>query len=129
MEHITKKVGVWMESSIAHLMDFSKSPSEIKTIKSNFKKQQLIISTQKNELHLLFQEKNKKAKYYNKIINIIADYNEVILFGHYNSKYEFFKAVAADSRFQYSKKILLQPSDKMTSGQQKKAFVKGYYAK
>lgn len=127
MDQLSKKVGVWMDHSIAHLMEFSKDPFEIKTIESNFTQEQKAISIQKGEHHLHMKEKEEQTKYFKKIMRAISNYNEVILFGPTNAKEELFNVVQADNRFQNST-ILIKQTDKMTPNQQL-AFVRGHFIK
>lgn len=127
MEHLTKKVGVWMDHSIAHLMEFSKEHFEIKTIESKFTQKQKLSSARQEEHNLHSKEKEEQRKYFKKIMKVIAKYNEIILFGPTDAKEELFNIVATDNRFQNSK-VLVKQTEKMTPNQ-KEAFVKGYFVK
>jgi hypothetical protein len=58
-----RKIGIWMDHSIAHLMEFSNNPFEIKTIESNFTHQQKLDSLKKGELHLHNKELQEQSIY------------------------------------------------------------------
>ena len=122
MENLTKKVGVWMNHSIAHLMEFSNNPFEIKTIESNFTQEVKKNSLQKGEHHLHNKEKEEQTKYFRKIMKAISKYNEVVLFGPTDAKEELFNVVLSDNRFQNSK-ILVKQTDKMTPNQRQPFYI------
>jgi hypothetical protein len=112
-----RKIGIWMDHSIAHLMEFSNNPFEIKTIESNFTHQQKLDSLKKGELHLHNKELQEQSKYYKKLIDVVKKYKEVILFGPTNAKEELFNVLSADIRFE-DVKIQVKKTDKMTAKQQ-----------
>lgn len=119
------KIGIWMDHSIAHLMEYSNNPFEIKTIESNFTHDEKVSSLLKGELHMHNAEKEKQSKYYKKIMAVVKRYNEVILFGPTNAKEEFFNVLVADTRFE-GIKIQVKQTDKMSSRQQH-AFVLEFF--
>jgi stalled ribosome rescue protein Dom34 len=114
-----------MDHSIAHLMEFSNNPFEIKTIESNFTHQKRESSFKKGELHLHQKEQQEMAKYYKKLIDVVKKYREVILFGPTDAKQELYNVLNADVRFEDTK-IVVKQTDKMTPKQQH-AFVKSFF--
>ena len=120
-----KKIGIWMDHSMAHLMEYSKNPFEIKTIESNFTQQQKLNSFKKGEAHMHNKELYEQSKYYKKLIDVVKKYKEVILFGPTNAKEELFNELAADIRFK-DVKIQVKQTDKMTARQQH-AFVIDFF--
>ena len=120
------KIGIWMDHSIAHLMEFSNNPFEVNTIESNFTHQEKMDSLLKGEVHLHIKEQQKQLKYYKKLMDVVKKYNEVILFGPTNAKEELFNVIVADNRF-HDIKIQVKQTDKMTP-QQQHAFVRDYFA-
>ncbi|WP_264521847.1 hypothetical protein [Flavobacterium sp. N1994] len=120
------KIGIWMDHSIAHLMEFSNNPFEVNTIESNFTHQEKMDSLLKGELHLHNKEQQKQLKYYKKLMDVVKKYNEVILFGPTNAKEELFNVIVADTRF-HDIKIQVKQTDKMTP-QQQHAFVRDFFA-
>ena len=120
------KIGIWMDHSIAHLMEFSNNPFEVNTIESNFTHEEKMESLLKGEVHLHNKEQQKQSKYYQKLMDVVKKYKEVILFGPTNAKEELFNVIAADNRF-HDIKIQVKQTDKMTP-QQQHAFVRDFFA-
>lgn len=121
-----KKIGIWMDHSIAHLMEYSNNPFEVKTIESNFTHQEKVNSLLKGELHLHYKEQQEQAKYYKKLVDAIKKYKQVILFGPTNAKEELFNVLEADLRFE-DVKIQVKQTDKMTTKEQH-AFVIEFFS-
>lgn len=126
MAVVRKKIGIWMDHSIAHLMEYSTNPFEIKTIESNFTHQEKVNSFLKGESHMHNLEQQEQAKYYKKLIDVIKKYKEVILFGPTDAKEELYNVLNADHRFE-GVKIQVKETDKMTQKQQH-AFVKDFFS-
>lgn len=116
-----------MDHSIAHLMEYSNNPFEIKTIESNFTHQEKVNSFLKGEIHMHNKEQQEQAKYYKKLIDVIKKYQEVILFGPTDAKEELYNVLNADNRFG-DVKIQVKQTDKMTQKQQH-AFVRDFFSK
>lgn len=121
-----KKIGIWMDHSIAHLMEYSNNPFEVKTIESNFTHQEKVNSLLKGGLNLHYKEQQEQAKYYKKLVDAIKKYKQVILFGPTNAKEELFNVLAADLRFE-DVKIQVKQTDKMTTKEQH-AFVIEFFS-
>ena len=119
-----KKLGIWMDHSIAYLMEFTTSAFEIKTIESEFKEQKKIQKSSKSDTLIHNKEHQKIFSYYKKISEIIKDYKKVILFGPTNAKVELFDFLSEDDRF-IKIKFEIKNTDKMTKTQ-KKFFCNGY---
>ena len=116
-----KKLGIWMDHSIAYLMEFTTSAFEIKTIESEFHKQKKIQTSSKSDSLMRNKEQQKLTSYYKKISDIIKDYKKVILFGPSNAKVELFDFLSEDERF-IKIKFEIKNTDKMTK-EQKNSFV------
>jgi stalled ribosome rescue protein Dom34 len=116
-----KKLGIWMDHSIAYLMEFSTGAFEIKTIESEFKEQKKIQKSSKSDTLIHNKEHQKIFSYYKKISDIIKDYKKVILFGPSNAKMELFDFLSEDERF-IKIKFEIKNTDKMTKTQ-KNSFV------
>lgn len=120
-----KKLGVWMDHSIAYLMEFTNNPFEIKTIESEFierKKEQSISKKTglsiNNDQHVLYA-------YYNKIGEAIKNYKQIVLFGPTDAKVELFDVLSEDHRF-VKMKVEIKETDKMSVNQQH-AFINKYF--
>lgn len=122
-----KKIGIWMDHSIAHLMEFSAKPFEVNTIESNFTHADKEESLTKSESLMHNKEQHKIAKYYHKIGDAIQNYDQVILFGPTNAKVELYNILNDDFRFE-NIKIEIKNTDKMTQNQQHD-FVRTYFSK
>ena len=122
----TKKLGVWMDHSIAYLMEFTSKHFEIETIESKLTNQQKNISLAEYESLLKSKEKKQLSDYYKKIGETIKNYKRVILFGPSNAKVELFDFLSEDERF-LKIKFEIKNTDKMTTNQQH-TFVKEYFS-
>ena len=116
-----KKLGIWMDNSIAHIMEFSEEPFEVKTIESKFKHQEKEKKLAKGESFMFNKEQQLQSDYYKKIGNVIANYNDVLLFGPTNAKKELYNLLKEDSHYS-GIKIKIMETDKMNP-KQKQAFV------
>lgn len=111
-----KKLGIWMDHSIAHLMEFTSNAFEVKTIEKKISQQE-----KKQSLAKSFSLKHNKGQqelssYYKKLSDVIKDYKRVILFGPTNAKIELFDILSEDERF-LKIKIEIKETDKMTENQ------------
>ena len=122
-----KKLGIWMDHSIAYLMEFTSSAFEIKTIESKFTKQKKVQTVSKSGSLMHNKEQQKLSSYYKKISEIIKDYKKVILFGPTDAKVELFDILSEDERF-LKIKFEIQNTDKMTK-EQKNSFVMDMFFK
>jgi hypothetical protein len=123
----TKKLGIWMDHSSAHLMEFTTDPIETKTIESKFTHQVKELSLDKGENRMHNKEQHQQAEYYKKLGGIIRNYKEVLLFGPTDAKTELHNTLSADHHFE-KVKIEVKQADKMTENQQH-AFVRDHFSK
>ncbi|TDE44414.1 hypothetical protein E0I26_08585 [Flavobacterium rhamnosiphilum] len=123
----TKKLGIWMDHSMAHLMEFTTKHFEIETIESKLSNQEKIASLAKSENSNFSKEKKQLFDYYKKIGETIKNYKRVILFGPTNAKIELFDLLSEDIRF-LKIKFEIKDTDKMTQNQQH-TFVKEYFSR
>jgi hypothetical protein len=122
-----KKLGIWMDHSIAYLMEFTSNPFEITTIESKLTHQKKMEALSKSESLMHNKEQQQLGKYYKKLGAIIKNYKRVILFGPTNAKVELFDVLSEDEQFMKIK-IEIKNTDKMTANQ-KDAFVRDYFSK
>jgi hypothetical protein len=123
----TKKLGIWMDHSIAYLMEFTSNPREIKTIKAKIAHQTKINGLAKNETLMHNKEGKQLSRYYKKLGEVIKNYKRIILFGPTNAKVELFDILSEDEQF-VKIKIEIKNTDKMTEDQ-KSSFVTDYFSK
>ena len=122
-----KKLGIWMDHSNAHLMEFTTDPIETKTITSNFSHEDKKHTLNRSENIMHNKEQYQQAEYYKKLGAEIKNYEEVILFGPTDAKIELLNTLRADHNFAKIK-IETQQADKMTKNQQH-AFVKEHFSR
>lgn len=121
-----KRLGIWMDHSIAHLTELNNDTIETRTIES---KPEVQVNKDdlyyKDESHELNKEQGLLSSYYNKLSAIIVDYDEVLLFGPTDAKNELLNLIKKNHLFDKIK-IEVKSADKMTENQQK-AFVNEYF--
>ncbi|MDQ3019023.1 MAG: hypothetical protein M3R36_00380 [Bacteroidota bacterium] len=121
-----KKLGIWMDHSNAHLMEYTSDSIEIKTLESKFTHQEKEETIVKSEKTMHNKEQHEHSEYYKKLGETIKDYDEVILFGPTSAKMELYNILKADHRFAKIK-IETKQTDKMTENQLH-SFVKDYFS-
>ncbi len=119
-------LGIWMDHSNAHLIEFSPENLAMKTIESAFKHQDKMHSLSKSESQMHNKEQHLHATYYKKLGEMIRHYSRVLLFGPTDAKVELFNLLRSDHLFSLID-IELKQTDKMTSNQEH-AFVNEYFS-
>ena len=122
-----KRLGIWMDHSNAHLIEFSKENKEMKKVASAFTHQEKEHSLSKSEHVMHNKEQHQQHEYYNKLGESILHYEDVILFGPTHAKEELHNILKADHRFAKIN-IETHQADKMTENQQH-AFVREHFTK
>lgn len=120
-----KKLGIWMDHSIAYLIAFTSDAFETITIESEFTQEDKAKAFVKSESLMHNKEDQQLSSYYKKIAEIIEDYDEVLLFGPTNAKVELFDILRKDKKYGKIQFEIIN-TDKMTENQ-KTAFVKDYF--
>ncbi|MGY4386460.1 hypothetical protein ACVWYN_003515 [Pedobacter sp. UYP24] len=119
------KIGIWMDHSVANLLDYSGYPMPINTIECKFTHQVKEEALKRGEQTMHVKEQSEQADYYRQLAAIIIKYDEVLLFGPTEAKTELYNSFKDDNL--YSKiKVKILPADKMTENQQY-AFGKAYF--
>lgn len=124
---MNKNLGIWMDHRNANLIEFKSDAIESKTIESKFTHEEKVFSLVKSESIMHNKQQQQQSEYYQKIAEVITNYNKVILFGPTDAKAELLNLLKADSRFEKIK-IEVKQADKMTDNQQQ-AFVREYFSK
>jgi hypothetical protein len=117
----TAKLGVWMDHSRAHLIEFAG-----RTIQLNHITAEIILP--KGEClckKISAIRARRRTDYYGKLAAQIGNYKEVLLFGPTDAKAELLNLLKEDKRFS-GIKINLEPCEKMTENQEH-MFVKRYF--
>jgi hypothetical protein len=123
----TKKLGIWMDHSMAHLMEFTSKHFEIETIESELSNQEKNKSLAISENSNLIKGEKQLFDYYKKIGETIKNYKRVILFGPTDAKIELFDLLSEDTRF-LKIKFEIKNTDKMNQNEQHN-FVKEYFSR
>jgi len=119
------QLGIWMDNSVAYLMEFTTKPFEIQTIVCEFPLEEKHTNTSKKK-DLTNSAKNYILnKYYNKIGQAIIKYKKIVLIGPSNAKLDFFDFLSEDERF-LKLKIEIKDADKMDVNQQHD-FIKEFF--
>ena len=121
-----RKLGVWIDHSIAYLTEFTAGPMETKTLDSDFTNQDRNQTLARSENVMHNKEQQRYSDYYKKLGEIILNFEDVILFGPTDAKVELLNILKKDRRFSEIK-IDVKQTDKMTEHQQH-AFVREYFA-
>lgn len=120
-----KKLGIWMDHSNAHIIEFASEAKETQTITSNFTFQDKEETLQRSESGMHNKEQHKHATFYKNLAVVIKNFDEVILFGPTDAKVELFNFLK--SEHQYDKiKIEVKNADKM-SNTELHSFVSDYF--
>jgi stalled ribosome rescue protein Dom34 len=122
----TKRLGIYMDHSTAHLMEFTVDPIETTTIDSAFTHQVKEGSLEKGEHLMHNKEKHQLASFYKKIGEAIKHYDTVVLFGPTEAKVELFNLLKADHHFSKIN-LSVKNTDRLNEHQQH-AFVKDYFS-
>lgn len=122
-----KKLGIWMDHSIAHVMEFTPNLIENKLVVSKSIHDSKEQSLSKGESNMHIKEQHQQADYYKKLGEVIKNYDNVILFGPTDAKVELLNVLRADNLFAKIK-IETKQTDKMTENQNH-AFVKEYFSR
>lgn len=121
-----KRLGIWMNHSDAHLMEFNTQIIELNTIESTFTHQEEIVDLD-DERKRQKKEKRKHEKFYKDLSEKIKYYDEVVIFGDTKAKEELVDILQSDSQFA-NIKIDVQTTDKLSDSQQH-TFVKNHFSK
>lgn len=122
-----KRLGIWMNHSDAHLMEFKTDIIEMNTIESTFAHQENAEEAEANERKKQTLEKKKRAKFYKDLSETIKYYDEVVIFGPKNGKNKLVDLLESDSKFA-NIKIEVMDADNLTENQQH-IFVKEHFLK
>jgi hypothetical protein len=121
----TKQLGIWMDHTVAHLIEMSNGTIVSSTIESqpeHLEEQQIVY---KDESHSLNKEQGQLLAYYKKLGDVILNYEEVILFGPTEAKNELLNILKDNHLFDIIK-IVVKTADKISENQ-RNTFVREYF--
>lgn len=112
-----KQLGVWMDHSIAYLMDHADGEITTKVLESESYRHMKDENKSTHDAALHFKQRAQLANFYQNLSAEIQFYNEVILFGPTGAKRELFNLLRENHLFNEID-IQLKQEDKMTEEQQ-----------
>ena len=121
----TKKLGIWIDHSVAYLTEIEENTISSSTIEAQPKLQGDEEFVYKDESHTLNKEKKQLTSFYKEVSEMILGYEWVVLYGPGDAKNELFNLLKIDHLFDKIK-IDVKPADKMTDVQ-RNIFVKEYF--
>lgn len=123
----SKQLGIWMDHSIANIMELSNDKVVTVTLESIPAFPEPVENLRMDERLMHNKVQNELSDFYRKLSFIINDYTEVLLFGPTDAKTELFNLLKDNRRFE-NIKISVKSTDKMTDNQQQ-AFLKNFFNK
>ena len=120
-----KQLGIWMDHSNAHLIEFSDEVKASKIITSDFSYEDKVETLKRSESEMHHKENQKLSTYYKKIASVIKNFHEVLLFGPTDAKVELFNYIKENHKYD-NIKIEVKNSDKMSDVEQHH-FVRDYF--
>ena len=121
----TKHLGIYMDHSVAHLMELTNDTIMTSTVESQSTLMDEANYLRKDEGLMHNIEHYQRSDYYKRLSSVMKDYDEVILFGPTEAKSELYNLLKNDHHFDKIR-IEVKPADKMTENQQQ-AYVKKYF--
>jgi ADP-heptose:LPS heptosyltransferase len=122
-----KQLGIWMDHSIANLIELTNDTPVIKTVESQSNYRQEKPNLKKDENLMQNKEQGQLSEYFKRLSDVIIEYQEVLLFGPTDAKTELLNKLKDNHQFEKIK-IVVKTADKMTENQ-KHAFVREYFKK
>jgi hypothetical protein len=119
-----KQLGIWMDHSSANLIEINDNPDDSQSIVAQVGEQDEALN-QRDETMIQNKEQNELSGFFNRLSEIIINYDEVLLFGPTTAKTELVNVLKSDHHFD-DIRIEVKPADKMTENQQQ-AFVKEHF--
>ncbi len=120
-----KQLGIWMDHSNAHLIEFSDEVKATKTITSDFSYEDKAETLKRSEREMHHKENQKLSTYYKNLTSVIENFDEVLLFGPTDAKVELFNYIKENHKYDKIK-LELKNSDKMSDVEQHH-FVRDYF--
>lgn len=119
----TKKLGIFINNTIAQLMEFTNNPTEIKTMTSHFQNDSNLENSGKTVSAKL---KNEVQSYFRKLGDIVQHYDEIVVFGPNKTKMQLYKFLRYDKNFDKIKMDIKESHN--LDNEQQQEFVKKYFA-
>lgn len=121
----TKQLGIWMDHSIAFIMELTNDTIVRSIIISEFTKDEKEVSLSKGENFMNSKKQHLQSNFFKKLSEVIRNYSEVLLFGPTDAKAELVN-ILKDNHLFDNITFVVKQSDKMTENQMN-AFVKEHF--
>jgi hypothetical protein len=123
-----KRLGIWMDHSVAHIIELENNNIVSETIEAEtIVNEEDIEINWKDESSIHNKEQYNLSHYFKKLINVIKDYDEVLLFGPTDAKNELFNLIDHIHHMDMIK-IAIKTTDKMPEDL-RQAFVMEHFNK
>ena len=121
----SKKLGIWMDHSIAHIMKVTNNTIVASTLEigSSLPAREQNMGVHERQRHN--KEQAEQSVFFKSLSDVIKDYEEVLLFGPTGAKTELLNLLKDNHHFD-NIKIVIKSADKMTENQ-RHLFVKEYF--
>jgi hypothetical protein len=122
---IPKKLGIWMDHSIAHVIELQYHSIRSFTIESlSLQGEKQNFGQDESLKHNT--EQDQLSEFFKRLSTVIIGYPEVLLFGPTNAKTELYNLLKEDSHFN-NIQFKIETTDKLTENQMR-AYVKEHYS-
>jgi hypothetical protein len=122
---LKKSLGIWMDYASANIIDVQDTVNTPYTILSKFTPQVKQEILQKSERGMHDKEDRMKKEYFNELIAIIADFENVLLFGPTKAKQELHNVITDMPKYN-DISIHVSTTEDMTDNQ-KLAYVRKHF--
>jgi hypothetical protein len=126
MEMTKKQLGIWMDHTIARLIQIKEDSITTNSIESTFLQSEKQNFGQDESLKNN-TEQNQNSEFYKRLSDVIMEYSEVLLFGPTNAKTELYNLIKENRQFN-TITIEVETTDNLTENQMQ-AFVKEHFEK
>lgn len=124
----TKRIGVWMDYSVARLIEFTSNQNfKVTVVESNATGLDTQEGLQHSENVLNNKISRTLSAYYKELIELVKNYDEIVLFGPTKAKLELYNMIREDHKYDHLK-IETKSADKM-SYQEQHEFIQEYFSK
>ncbi len=121
----SKQLGIWMDYSMAYLIELANDKIGKKTLKISPAFHGPLENLRLNESRMYNKAQNHQSNFYRELSLVINNYTEVLLFGPGEAKNELFNLLKNNQQLE-NVKISTQPADKLTENEQE-TFVKDFF--
>ena len=123
---LRNKIGVCMDHHNANFICYTNNPTETTTVESDFTNEMKADALGKSENIMHNKEQQQLKDFYKKIITVLKNYDEILLFGPTDAKTELANILSENHYFDKIE-INVIPTDKMNENQQH-AYVHSYFS-